>query len=409
MMPPPMTPAAVAAPLPDPLPNWFPAKPPAPAPTRVPQPLASSATTLMIAMIRISCLPIDWPLACERSPPPGIPAATMTGSRTTLGAAAKRGKGDCRHANRRRATRARTRAAAGSADGRLGLVGIRHAHADGAIAERVDVAAMAKIGVGAWAPVPQLEIVPPHRPRLVRRRDRVEVDDEEAIADLDEFAEIIVLVDGVVAREPVALLRGGVRELAAAREPDGHEHPRPHRTFFAAGAGRAVHRDVMLAAEHQDLVAAGQLLGNVEPIHGEVPRGDVDVARGAEMERVDLRAFLTDAPVVRHVRSLRTLDRLDHAEIAGAQLRDELGAELDLVASGARLEVAAGHDAREHRLHAIAVAGCVLRARGGRGAEQRRRKTNRQPSAEDTHRHAECSSSKGKRQGEHPMRRLKMG
>src|SRR5260370_32372901 len=106
---------------------------------------------------------------------------------------------------------------AASADGGLGLVGIRHAHADGPIAERVDVAAMAKIGVGAWAPVPQLEIVPPHRPRLVRRRDRVEVDDEEAIADLDEFAEIIVLVDGVVAREPVALLRGGVRELAAAR------------------------------------------------------------------------------------------------------------------------------------------------------------------------------------------------
>src|SRR5690242_13661827 len=62
-MPPPTTPAAVAAPLPDPLPNWFPARPPTPAPTRVPQPLSSSPTTLMIAIIRIAYSLADRSLA----------------------------------------------------------------------------------------------------------------------------------------------------------------------------------------------------------------------------------------------------------------------------------------------------------------------------------------------------------
>src|SRR5260370_42485814 len=71
-----------------------------------------------------------------------------------------------------------------SADGGLGLVGIRHAHADGPIAERIDVAAMPQIGVGAWAPIPQLEIVPPHRPRVGRRRQRVGVYDGQARAAL---------------------------------------------------------------------------------------------------------------------------------------------------------------------------------------------------------------------------------
>src|SRR6185312_3524784 len=55
-MPPPTTPAAVAASLPLPLPNWFPATPPAPAPTSVPQPLSNMPSRLTIAMIRIAYL-----------------------------------------------------------------------------------------------------------------------------------------------------------------------------------------------------------------------------------------------------------------------------------------------------------------------------------------------------------------
>src|SRR5690242_5864923 len=65
---------------------------------------------------------------------------------------------------------------------------LRHADADRPIAERVDMAAVAQIGVGARAPIPHLEIVPPHGARLVGRGDRIEVHDVIAVADVDELA-----------------------------------------------------------------------------------------------------------------------------------------------------------------------------------------------------------------------------